>query len=115
MENSYKQRERQVQLTEGYLLAKDEDLKKLTLELAIELLNLELKIKETRETIKEIKAEARANGVAVKEVLKALKILKEHLKETKNDDQSVNDLVLIFEKDMNIINSLTILTNNLTK
>ena len=89
----------QKEMTEAFLIKRDEDLKQKTLDYTAELLNLELKIKES---IKEIKIEAKVEGVAVKEITKALSIMKKERKTSDQEKQEVQEMLDFLENQSNI-------------
>lgn len=92
----------QKEMTEAFLIKRDEDLRQKTLDYTAELLNLELKIKEIKESIKELKIEAKVEGVAVKEITKALVIMKKERKTSDQEKQEVQEMLDFLENQSNI-------------
>lgn len=92
----------QKEMTEAFLIKRDEDLRQKTLDYTAELLNLELKIKEIKESIKEIKIEAKVEGVAVKEITKALAIMKKERRTSDQEKQEVQEMLDFLENQSNI-------------
>ena len=92
----------QKEMTEAFLIKRDEDLRQKTLDYTAELLNLELKIKEIKESIKELKIEAKVEGVAVKEITKALDIMKKERKSSDQEKQEVQEMLDFLENQSNI-------------
>lgn len=92
----------QKEMTEAFLIKRDEDLRQKTLDYTAELLNLELKIKEIKESIKELKIEAKVEGVAVKEITKALGIMKKERKTSDQEKQEVQEMLDFLENQSNI-------------
>ena len=89
-------------MTEAFLIKRDEDLRQKTLDYTAELLNLELKIKEIKESIKEIKIEAKVEGVAVKEITKALAIMNKERRTSDQEKQEVQEMLDFLENQSNI-------------
>ena len=92
----------QKEMTEAFLIKRDEDLRQKTLDYTAELLNLELKIKEIKESIKELKIEAKVEGVAVKEITKALAIMKKERRTSDQEKQEVQEMLDFLENQNNI-------------
>lgn len=89
-----KEAEELEELSKQFLINKDEEETKLTLDFAKALLALDLEIKELNEEKKSIKKEAKLNGVAVQKVNAALVELK---KLAKTNDSDLIELDLIEE------------------
>ena len=70
-----------------FIVNKQNEEDNLTLQFAKAILSLELEIKELKEDQKEIKKDAKANGVSVGKVTKAINILKAQMKQ--NDMEAV--------------------------
>lgn len=93
-------------MTEAFLIKKHNDLKQKTLEFTAEILNLELKIKEYKESIKQIKQEAKVDGVAVKEIVRALNIMKKERKTSEQDKREVQEMLEFLEGETSITQML---------
>lgn len=94
------------EMTEAFLIKKHNDLKQKTLEFTAEILNLELKIKEYKESIKQIKQEAKVDGVAVKEIVRALSIMKKERKTSEQDKREVQEMLEFLEGESSITQML---------
>lgn len=94
------------EMTEAFLIKKHNDLKQKTLEFTAEILNLELKIKEYKESIKQIKQEAKVDGVAVKEIVRALSIMKKERKTSEQDKLEVQEMLEFLEGESSITQML---------
>jgi len=68
-----------------FLINRDEEETKLTLQFARALLALDLEIKDLKSDQKVIKAEAKDNGVSVQKVTKALNLIKAAMKANDNE------------------------------
>jgi uncharacterized protein (UPF0335 family) len=84
--------EKEKKMQEEFIQNRDEEEAQLTIEFAIELLRQDAQIKELNDVKKEIKADAKSNGIPVKQVMAALTALK---KKAKSDlhDQQVEDFL----------------------
>jgi predicted amino acid racemase len=94
-----------------FLINRDEEETKMTLEYARALLSLEVDIKEIKDDQKEIKAEAKANGVSVMKVNKVLANMKKMAKEKDIDVKEMETIESVLMNDVDIktmISSLTI-------
>lgn len=90
------------EMTEVFLIKRHEDLKTKTLDFTAEMLNLELKIRDLKDSIKQIKKEAKVEGVAVKEIMKALAIMKKERKTSEQDKQEVKEMLEFLEEQSSI-------------
>jgi len=93
-----------------YLINKDEEETKLTLDFARALLAIEVEIKDLRDDQKEIKNEAKDNGVSVTKVTKALNDLKRYAKAKESDLAELEEIEAALGADVDIktqINQLT--------
>jgi len=68
------------EMTNEFLVNRDKEETELTLQFAKALLSIDLEIKDLKNDQKEIKNDAKANGVTVQKVTKALNILKASMK-----------------------------------
>lgn len=68
------------EMVEEFLQKRADDEEQLTMDFAKELLGLDLQIKEINDSKKAIKADAKSNGIAIKQVTSALKKLKDQAK-----------------------------------
>lgn len=93
-------------MTEAFLIKKHEELKQKTLEFTSEILSLELKIKEYREAVKQIKKEAKVEGVAVKEIVRALSIMKKERNTSEQDKIEVQEMLEFLEGESSITQML---------
>lgn len=101
------------EMTEAFLLKKDKELKEKTLQVVEAIINAELQIKDIKASIKEIKEEAKADGVAIKEVMKTLNLLKKELKTSDVEKAEINGLTDFFNQEPKIIQMLQeLVTNN---
>jgi uncharacterized protein (UPF0335 family) len=94
-----------------FLINRDEEETKMTLEYARALLSLEVDIKEIKDDQKEIKAEAKANGVSVMKVNKVLANMKKMAKEKDIDVKEMETIEGVLMNDVDIktmISSLTV-------
>jgi len=85
-----------------FLINRDEEETKLTLDFAKQILALELEIKEIKADQKEIKAEAKANGVSVQKVTKAINQMKAVMKANDMDLLELETIEAVLENDVDI-------------
>lgn len=90
------------EMTEAFLIKRHEDLRTKTLDFTAELLNLELKMRDLKDSIKQIKKEAKVEGIAVKEIMKALAIMKKERKTSEQDKQEVQEMLQFLEEQSSI-------------
>lgn len=90
------------EMTEAFLIKRHEDLRTKTLDFTAELLNLELKMRDIKDSIKQIKKEAKVEGIAVKEIMKALAIMKKERKTSEQDKQEVQEMLQFLEEQSSI-------------
>lgn len=90
------------EMTEAFLIKRHEDLRTKTLDFTAELLNLELKMRDIKDSIKQIKKEAKVEGIAVKEIMKALAIMKKERKTSEQDKQEVQEILQFLEEQSSI-------------
>jgi len=85
-----------------FLINRDKEETNLTLDYAKAILALDLEIKEIKKDQKEIKADAKANGVAVQKVAKAIKIMKDMLKANDTDILEIETIEGALNNDVDI-------------
>ena len=90
------------EMTEAFLIKRHEDLRAKTLDFTAELLNLELRVRDLKDSIKQIKKEAKVEGIAVKEIMKALAIMKKERKTSEQDKQEVQEMLQFLEEQSSI-------------
>lgn len=90
------------EMTEAFLIKRHEDLRTKTLDFTAELLNLELRVRDLKDSIKQIKKEAKVEGIAVKEIVKALAIMKKERKTSEQDKQEVQEMLQFLEEQSSI-------------
>lgn len=81
------------EMTEAFLIKKHQDLKEKTLQYTNALLQIELQIKDLKESIKDLKAEAKVEGIAVTEISKALSIMKKERTTSEQEKQEVAEML----------------------
>lgn len=87
---------------EQFLLNRDEEETELTLQFARAILNIEIQMKDLKEDIKEVKNDAKANGVSVMKVIKVLRNLKKMLSEKPMDMKEMEDIENVLAHDIDI-------------
>lgn len=85
-----------------YLINKDAEETNMTLDFAKALLTLELEIKAIKNDQKEIKNDAKANGVSIQKVAKALKAMKDALKEKPNEVLELEAIESVLNNDVDV-------------
>ena len=90
------------EMTEAFLIKRHEDLRTKTLDFTAELLNLELRVRDLKDSIKQIKKEAKVEGISVKEIVKALAIMKKERKTSEQDKQEVQEMLQFLEEQSSI-------------
>jgi len=85
-----------------FLINKDKDETNMTLDFAKALLTLDLEIKQINNDKKEIKNDAKSNGVSINKVSKALKAMKDALKEKPNDVLELETIETVLNNDVDI-------------
>lgn len=90
------------EMVDSFINEKTEAEENLTLEFAREILRHEVHKKEINGYIKDIKKEAKANGILVGNVTKALKKMKEMLKSTDLEKEEEDHLIDTFMEDFDI-------------
>ena len=90
------------EMAEAFLIKRHEDLRTKTLDFTAELLNLELRVRDLKDSIKQIKKEAKVEGIAVKEIVKALAIMKKERKTSEQDKQEVQEMLQFLEEQSSI-------------
>ncbi len=89
-------------LAENLLINQDKEETKITLQFARALLSLDLEIKDLKEDQKEIKNEAKDNGVSVAKVTKALNALKTLAKTKEVDLAELEEIEEVLGSDVDI-------------
>lgn len=102
MDIDSKAREKQVEMTEAFLIRQHEDLKEKSLQFVNQLLKLELAIKELKEDIKDLKKTAKVEGIGVKEIVKALNVMKKERKTSETEKQEVAEMVDFLESEQSV-------------
>ena len=87
---------------EEFLINQDETETKMTLDFAKQILALEVEIKRIKDDIKEIKKEAKDEGVAVNKVIRVLNQLKRVMKTNQADLNEMEEISLVLENDVDI-------------
>ena len=90
-------------ITESFLIKKYDDQRKKTLEYARAILELELKIKVIKDHIKEIKKDAKIDGVFVSGINKVLAEMKKVRKISDEEKAEFNELLNFFEDQPDIV------------
>ena len=85
-----------------FLINRDEEETKLTLDFAKALLHLELQIKELRDDQRAIRLDAKANGVAVTKVNRVLANLKKLFKTDPTDLSELESIELVLANDVDV-------------
>lgn len=98
------------EMTEQFLVNRDKEETQLTLQFAKAILSLDLEVKDLKNDQKEIKKEAKANGVSVQKVTKAINILKAALKANDNDLLELEQIELVLGADVDVKTMLSELT-----
>jgi uncharacterized protein (UPF0335 family) len=91
------QKKTDAEMVDEFIVTKVDFETKTTLEAANAILDCELKKKLIAEEIKDIKTEAKVNGVQVQQITKAIKAIKTNMKRSdieKRDDETMYDLLL---------------------
>ena len=94
--------ERLEQATGEFLINKDKEETSMTLQFAKAILALDLEIKDLKEDQKEIKKEAKDNGVAVQKVNKALAVLKAIAKSNDLDLLEIETIEEVLGNDVDV-------------
>lgn len=90
--------EKETKMMRDFIINRDEEEKKLTIDFACRLLQLELEIKALKEDIKVVKEDAKEKGVLVKNVNKVIAQMKKTLKEKSIDNSDNERIYTILEQ-----------------
>lgn len=90
------------EMQDAWIEKRDSDDEQLTMDFAKEILGLDLQIKEINDSKKAIKTDAKANGIAIKQVNSALKKLKDAAKKDPLEEQEEDFYVEKFGQDIEI-------------
>lgn len=93
-----------------FLINRDQEETNLTLDYAKQILALEIEIKEIKNDIKEMRADAKANGVAVQKVNKVIANLKKLAKTNDKDISEMETIEGVLMGDVDIRTMITTLT-----
>jgi len=91
------------EMIEDFIETKKTHEEELTLQFAKAILDCELQKKEIGEDIKEIKSEAKENGIMVQQVMKAVKTLKQEIKTDELEKRETENLYDLLVEDSDII------------
>ena len=100
--NKAEKTEKENKKVQEFLINKDEEETRMTLDFARALLAIDLEIKDLKEDQKAIKDEAKDNGVTVAKVTKALNDLKRLAKAKESDLAELEEIEKVLESDMDI-------------
>jgi len=89
-------------MTKQWLINRDEDETRLTVQFAKAMLDLEQQIKELRDDQKQIKAEAKDEGVSVQKVTKAMNDIKAYMKAKDTDLTEIEMIKKVLDNDVDI-------------
>ena len=90
-----------------FLINRDKEETQMTLDYAKALLSLDIEIKEIKDDQKEIKADAKANGVSVMKVNKAIANMKKALNESPSDVSEMESIENVLSNDVDIKTMIT--------
>lgn len=93
--------EQEQQITD-FIETRDSEEAQLTTDFAIEFLRIELEIKSMRDSQKEIKADAKSNGIAIKQVTAAINKLKKMASANPLETEEEDFLVEKFQENVDI-------------
>lgn len=90
------------EMVDSYITNRDGEEAQLTMDFAKEMLGHELQIKEIKDAMKEIKADAKSNGIAIKQVNAALAKLKKLATQNPLEAEEEDFLMDKFAEDVDI-------------
>ena len=90
------------EMVNDFIDTRDAEEEQLTMDYVKEILRLELEVKEINDSKKEIKADAKANGIATKQVNAAIKKVKDMAKKNPLETQEEDFYVEKFQEDVDI-------------
>jgi uncharacterized protein (UPF0335 family) len=93
----------QAEMVEEFITEKKDHETKLTLDFAKAILDCEIQKKDIADTVKDIKAEAKAEGILVKQVMKAVTSIKNAKKLTDLEKAEHDDMVELLSSDSDIM------------
>jgi len=97
-------------MTEEFLINRDKEETEMTLQFAKAILSLDMEVKDLKNDQKEIKKEAKANGVSVAKVTKAINLLKAAMKANDGDLLELEEIELVLGADVDVKTMLSELT-----
>lgn len=98
--------DKETELIDSFIETKKSEEQNLTLQFAGEILNHELQKKEINGYIKDIKKDAKANGILVGQVMNAIKVLKKEMKITDLEKGEEELVLALLESDFGIKNKI---------
>jgi uncharacterized protein (UPF0335 family) len=96
----------EMEMIDSFIDQKRSEEQNLTLQFANEILNHMLQKKEIDGYIKDIKTDAKANGILVKQVMKAINDLKKELKTTDVEKSEEDLIITLLDNDFGIKNKI---------
>ena len=94
------------EMINSFIEAKKSEEENLTLQFAEEILNHELQKKEINGFIKDIKKDAKSNGILVSQVMNAIKVLKKEMKISELEKNEEELVLTLLENDISIKNKI---------